>query len=82
MGDVGQEEDFAAAEAKAYKIGAKKFFLAVSLRQDSIRHPCAHSATQDLKREFVEHLIYPAVQANCIYEVSTEFLIVYISNSY
>lgn len=24
---------------------------------------------QDLKREFVEELIYPAVQANCIYEV-------------
>lgn len=25
--------------------------------------------TQDLKREFVTDLIYPAVQANCIYEV-------------
>ena len=25
--------------------------------------------TQDLKREFVTELIYPAVQANCIYEV-------------
>lgn len=24
---------------------------------------------QDLRAEFVEHLIYPAVQANCIYEV-------------
>ncbi|KXN87664.1 Argininosuccinate synthase [Leucoagaricus sp. SymC.cos] len=50
MADVGQEEDFKAAEAKALKVGAKKFFLA------------------DLKREFVTELIYPAVQANCIYE--------------
>ncbi|KAJ6485765.1 argininosuccinate synthetase [Mycena sanguinolenta] len=50
MADVGQEEDFAAAEKKALKVGAKKFFL------------------QDLKREFITELIYPAVQANCIYE--------------
>jgi len=50
MADVGQEEDFEAARAKALKVGAKKFYL------------------QDLKREFVEQLIYPAVQANCIYE--------------
>ncbi|EEB90193.1 hypothetical protein MPER_11632, partial [Moniliophthora perniciosa FA553] len=27
MADVGQEEDFAAAEKKALKVGAKKFFL-------------------------------------------------------
>ncbi|KAG6850572.1 argininosuccinate synthetase [Arthromyces matolae] len=50
MANVGQEEDFAAAEAKALKVGAKKFFL------------------EDLTREFVTELIYPAVQANCIYE--------------
>jgi len=50
MADVGQEEDFEAAKAKALKIGAKKFFL------------------EDLKREFVEELIYPAVQCNAIYE--------------
>ncbi|KAH7908617.1 putative argininosuccinate synthase [Hygrophoropsis aurantiaca] len=50
MADVGQEEDFEAARAKALKVGAKKFFL------------------EDLKREFVTELIYPAVQANCIYE--------------
>jgi len=50
MADVGQEEDFAAAEKKALGIGAKKFIL------------------EDLKREFVTELIYPAVQANCIYE--------------
>lgn len=29
MADVGQEEDFKAAEEKALKIGAKKFFLKV-----------------------------------------------------
>ncbi|SGZ26508.1 BQ5605_C024g09929 [Microbotryum silenes-dioicae] len=51
MADVGQEEDFEAAEKKAYKIGADKFVLA------------------DVKREFVEHLVFPSVQANCIYEV-------------
>ncbi|KAJ7777210.1 argininosuccinate synthetase [Mycena metata] len=50
MADVGQEDDFVAAEKKALKVGAKKFFL------------------EDLKREFVTELIYPAVQANCIYE--------------
>ncbi|KAF7430719.1 argininosuccinate synthetase [Pleurotus ostreatus] len=50
MADVGQEEDFEAAEKKALKVGAKKFIL------------------EDLKREFVTELIYPAVQANCIYE--------------
>jgi len=50
MADVGQEEDFKAAEEKALKVGAKKFFCV------------------DLRREFVEHLIYPSVQANCIYE--------------
>jgi hypothetical protein len=30
MGDVGQEEDFEAAEKKAYAIGAEKFYLVVS----------------------------------------------------
>jgi hypothetical protein len=28
---------------------------------------------QDLKREFITELIYPAVQANAIYEVSLRF---------
>merc|ERR1712093_911279 len=50
MADVGQEEDFKAAEAKALKVGAEKFIL------------------EDLKKEFIEHLIYPVVQANAIYE--------------
>ena len=35
------------------------------------RDKLSHFAIQDLKREFVEELIYPAVQANCIYEVRT-----------
>lgn len=35
MADVGQEEDFEAAEKKAYSIGAKKFFLVVSSRPSS-----------------------------------------------
>lgn len=29
MADVGQEEDFKAAEEKALKVGAKKFFCVV-----------------------------------------------------
>ncbi len=40
MADVGQEEDFEAARAKAMKCGASGFYVA------------------DLKREFVEELIY------------------------
>lgn len=40
MADVGQEEDFEAARAKAMQCGAVGFHLA------------------DLKREFVEELIY------------------------
>lgn len=32
VADVGQEEDFKAAEAKALKVGAKKFFLEVSAK--------------------------------------------------
>lgn len=51
MADVGQEEDFKAAQDKAIKCGAKGFIL------------------QDMKKEFVENLIWPAVQANAIYEV-------------
>ncbi|KAF8442301.1 argininosuccinate synthetase [Boletus edulis BED1] len=50
MADIGQEEDFEAAEKKALTSGAKKFFR------------------EDMTREFVTELIYPAVQANCIYE--------------
>ncbi|KAE8164442.1 argininosuccinate synthase [Aspergillus tamarii] len=50
LGNVGQEEDWAAVEAKALKIGAKKMVI------------------EDLRREFVEELCFPAIQCNAIYE--------------
>lgn len=50
MADVGQEEDFEAAKAKALKIGAVACYI------------------EDLKREFVEELCFPAIQCNAIYE--------------
>ncbi|KAI9839959.1 MAG: argininosuccinate synthetase [Sarea resinae] len=50
MADVGQEEDFEAAKAKALKIGAEKVYV------------------EDLRKEFIEELCYPAVQCNAIYE--------------
>ena len=50
MADVGQEEDFEAAKAKALKIGASKVYI------------------EDLRKEFVEELCFPAIQCNAIYE--------------
>ncbi|KAJ1914713.1 argininosuccinate synthetase [Tieghemiomyces parasiticus] len=50
MADVGQEEDFEEARAKALGLGASKVHIV------------------DLRREFVEELIFPAVQTNAIYE--------------
>lgn len=50
MADVGQEEDFAAAEKKALAIGAVKFVCV------------------DVRKEFVEQVLYPAIQVNAIYE--------------
>jgi len=50
MADVGQEEDFEAAKAKAAKVGALKCVV------------------DDLRREFIEELCFPAVQCNAIYE--------------
>lgn len=50
MADVGQEEDFEAAKAKAKKVGAIDCIV------------------EDLRREFVEELCYPAVQCNAVYE--------------
>lgn len=50
MADVGQEEDFEAAKAKALKVGAVACYV------------------EDLKKEFVEELCFPAIQANAIYE--------------
>lgn len=50
MADVGQEEDFEAAKAKALKIGAKACYI------------------EDLNREFVEQMCFPAIQCNAVYE--------------
>ena len=48
--DLGQDEDFAAARAKALKIGAKSVHI------------------EDLRQEFLDTYILPAIQANAIYE--------------
>ncbi|KAG7699371.1 hypothetical protein KL951_001088 [Ogataea haglerorum] len=50
MANIGQEEDFAAAEKKALAIGATKYVLI------------------DVRKEFVEEVLFPAVQVNAIYE--------------
>lgn len=50
IADVGQDDDFEAARAKALRLGAEKVFV------------------EDLKTEFVTDFIFPAVQANAIYE--------------
>jgi argininosuccinate synthase len=50
MADVGQEEDFEAAKAKALKIGASAVYI------------------EDVRREFIEELCFPAIQCNAIYE--------------
>ncbi|KAL3870632.1 hypothetical protein ACJMK2_038680 [Sinanodonta woodiana] len=48
--DVGQDENFDEARAKAMKLGASKIVI------------------PDVRREFVEGFIWPAVQANGLYE--------------
>ncbi|KAG7881458.1 hypothetical protein KL937_001081 [Ogataea polymorpha] len=50
MANIGQEEDFAAAEEKALAIGASKYVLV------------------DVRKEFVEQVLFPALQVNAIYE--------------
>ncbi|TPX68779.1 argininosuccinate synthase [Spizellomyces sp. 'palustris'] len=50
MANIGQEEDFEAAEKKAIAIGATKVFV------------------EDLRKEFVEDLVWASIQANCLYE--------------
>ena len=50
VADVGQEEDFEAARAKALKIGASQVYV------------------EDLRKEFVEQLCFPAIQCNAVYE--------------
>ncbi|KAJ3416935.1 Tripartite DNA replication factor [Chytridiales sp. JEL 0842] len=50
MANIGQEEDFEAAKAKALKIGASKVYI------------------EDLRKEFVEGVVFDAVKANALYE--------------
>uniref|UniRef100_A0A9J7X621 Argininosuccinate synthase n=1 Tax=Cyprinus carpio carpio TaxID=630221 RepID=A0A9J7X621_CYPCA len=50
LANIGQDEDFDAAQKKAEKLGAKKVFI------------------EDLRSEFVQEFIWPAVQANAVYE--------------
>ncbi|XP_006640802.2 argininosuccinate synthase [Lepisosteus oculatus] len=50
LANIGQDEDFDAAQKKAQSLGAKKVFI------------------EDLRAEFVEEFIWPAVQASAIYE--------------
>jgi len=50
LADVGQEEDFEAAKAKAKTLGAKEVIV------------------KDMRKQFVEEFIWPAVQADAIYE--------------
>ena len=50
IADVGQDDDFEAAAAKAKRLGAVKVFV------------------EDLRHEFVTDFIFPAIQANAIYE--------------
>jgi argininosuccinate synthase len=52
MANIGQEEDFEAAHAKALKIGATKVYI------------------EDLRKEFVDGVVYSAIQANALYEVT------------
>nr|XP_019937290.1 PREDICTED: argininosuccinate synthase [Paralichthys olivaceus] len=50
LANIGQSEDFEAAQKKAEILGAKKVFI------------------EDLRAQFVEEYIWPAVQANAVYE--------------
>ena len=48
--DVGQDEDFAAAKAKAQSLGASDCVI------------------KDMRKEFITQYVWPAVQANLVYE--------------
>ena len=63
MADVGQEEDFETAKKKALKVGAVAVYVEV------LPNSFATFDNQDLRKEFVEELIYPAIQCNAVYEV-------------
>lgn len=70
IADVGQEEDFEAIKAKALSVGAAKVFVEVTIHSicAEIRHLTRWCTIQDLKEEFVKEQIFPAIQANAIYE--------------
>ncbi|KAL3218631.1 hypothetical protein MRX96_031444 [Rhipicephalus microplus] len=50
MANLGQDEDFDAAQTKAKRIGARKVLV------------------EDLRREFVEQFVFPALAAGAVYE--------------
>lgn len=77
--NVGQDEDFKAAKEKAETLGAKKvpedYCFVVPLRFLSLpfMFTPAHVSNaqvfiEDVRAEFVEDFIWPALQANAIYE--------------
>jgi argininosuccinate synthase len=71
IADVGQEEDFEAIKAKALKVGASKVFVEVNWTRRKVtisENKLTHYILQDLKEEFVKEQIFPAIQANAIYE--------------
>ncbi|PKS12655.1 hypothetical protein jhhlp_000863 [Lomentospora prolificans] len=56
LANVGQEEDFDAVREKALKLGAEESM-------------CFPTVILDLRQEFVEQIVFRAVQCNAIYEV-------------
>lgn len=77
--NVGQDEDFKAAKAKAETLGAKKvpedewFVVPLRLLSLPFMFTPAHVSNlqvfiEDVRAEFVEDFIWPALQANAIYE--------------
>lgn len=77
--NVGQDEDFKAAKEKAETLGAKKvpengwFVVPLMLLSLPFMFPPAHVSNpqvfiEDVRAEFVEDFIWPALQANAVYE--------------
>ncbi|KAH8265328.1 hypothetical protein KR038_004180 [Drosophila bunnanda] len=62
LADVGQKEDFVAAEKKALKIGAKKNIQLTLYLLD------LQVIVADVKQSFVEDYIWPAIQMGLVYE--------------
>jgi argininosuccinate synthase len=64
VADVGQEEDFESAKKKALGVGAVAVYIEVRI----IFNIEFSDNFKDLRKEFVEELIFPAIQCNAIYE--------------